>query len=145
MTDLGSAEQAFARRCAEVSRQLAGCVGYFVDRVALVAFPEEDSLEVTLREGPTKPDVLISLSNLYSVSISKPPTLSGCFVDEISLVHLPKMPGAWPDEATRRVGRFGGLPDLVWLRIGGPAEVGVTASIVTLYTATSADEGSEER
>lgn len=54
------------------------------------------------------------------------------------------MPQLWPDEAAGMVRRFGGLPELAWLRIVGPIEVDVVASIVTIYSAMSDDEASAD-
>jgi hypothetical protein len=87
---------------------------------------------------------VISLSNLRYVSVSKPPEISGCFIDAISLIHLPKTPHPWPEDAAGRVGRFDGLCELAWLRILGPAEVDVVASILTIYTAISDDAASTD-
>ncbi|MFE6845673.1 hypothetical protein [Streptomyces sp. NPDC057686] len=141
MTDTSEAEDAFKNRCAHGARTLARCVGYFVHRIAFDAFPDDDALEITLRDGPHEPDVLISLSGVRYVSVAKGADLHG-FVDDACLIHLPKMPHAWPDEAVGMVGRFGGLPELAWLRIVGPVEVDVVASVVTVYSATSDDEAS---
>ncbi|MFD7757622.1 hypothetical protein [Streptomyces sp. NPDC059757] len=102
-------------------------------------------MEITMRAGPTRPDVVISLSDLRYVAVSKPPEISGCFIDAISLTHLPVMPHPWPEEAAARVSRFNGLNELAWLRISGPAEVDVVASSVTVYTAKSDDEAEQIR
>ncbi|MHC3820601.1 hypothetical protein [Streptomyces sp. NBC_00342] len=144
MIDTTEADNAFKNQCANAARALAPCVGYFIHRIAFDAFPEADSLEITLREGPHKPDVVISLARVRYVSVANCADLHG-FVDEISLVHLPKMPRPWPDEATGLVVRFGELPELAWLRIVGPIEVDVVASIVTIYSAMSDDEASAEQ
>ncbi|MFF4563648.1 hypothetical protein [Streptomyces sp. NPDC001435] len=144
MTDPSESEGAFRNRCANTARTLAPLVGYFISRISFEAFNEDDSLEITLREGPSKPDVVISLSGLYYATVSKPPEISGCFVDEISLAHLPRTPHPWPEGAAGRVGRFDGLSELAWLQIIGPAEVDVIAAIVTVYTAMSDDEASAD-
>src|SRR3954447_20142084 len=91
------------------------CVGYSVSRISFNVFAEEDSLEIALREGPWKPDVVISLSNLYHLSVDKRPPLDGNFIDEISLIHLPALPNPWPADAPDRVRRFDGLCELAWL------------------------------
>ncbi|MEW2373472.1 hypothetical protein AB0940_29485 [Streptomyces sp. NPDC006656] len=142
MTDTADARDAFKNRCTDAARTLAPCVGYFISRISFDAFAEEDSLEITLREGPWKPDVVIALSNLRYISVDKPPELVGSFIDEISLIHLPKLPYSWPADAAGRVRRFDGLCELVWLRIVGPAEVDAVASTVTVYTAMSDDRAS---
>lgn len=142
MTDTTEAHDAFKNRCTNAARTLAECVGYTISRISFDAFAEEDSLEITLREGPWKQDVVISLSNLHHVSVDKPPQIAGSFIDEISLIHLPVLPHSWPADATDRVRRFDGLCELAWLRIVGPVEVEAAASIVTVYTAMSHDPAS---
>ncbi|GLY71562.1 hypothetical protein [Amycolatopsis taiwanensis] len=134
---------AFKNRCAAADHTLASCVGYFIEKIVFDAAGETDSLAIALRKGPQKPDVMISLSNLYFTSITKPPGgLHACFVDAISLTHLPQLPHPWPESAEGRVCRFDELPELVWLRIVGPAELDIIASIVTIYTAAADDDTS---
>jgi hypothetical protein len=102
---------------------------------------KENTLEVWLREGPWKPDVVISLANLCSV---RPwdPDFGWSFIDEISLTHLPKLPLPWPVEAVGRLERTEDLPELAWLRIMGPIEVDAVAAIVAIYQAPSEDDAS---
>ncbi|MER5446489.1 hypothetical protein ABT052_19630 [Streptomyces sp. NPDC002766] len=145
MTETDEEEGAFENRCENAASVLAPCIGYFVERVSFDAFAEEDFLEISLREGPRKADVRISLCNLHYVSVSKPPELSGSFVDSVSLVHLPRWPHPWPDDVAGRLRRFAGLPELAWLRLTGPTEVDVIASILTVYTAMSDDEATARR
>ncbi|MFB7256982.1 hypothetical protein [Streptomyces nojiriensis] len=142
MTDNAEARDAFKNRCSNAARTLASCVGYSISRISFEAFAEEDSLEITLREGPWKPDVVVSLSHLHHVSVDKPPQIAGSFIDEISLIHLPALPHSWPADAAGRIRRFDGLCELAWLRIVGPTELDAVASIVTVYTATSDDRAS---
>ncbi|WP_328743979.1 hypothetical protein OHT57_01510 [Streptomyces sp. NBC_00285] len=145
MTDTTEARDAFKNRCANAARTLVSCVGYSISRISFNVFAEEDSLEIALREGPCKPDVVISLSNLHHLSVDKCPPLDGNFIDEISLIHLPALPNPWPADAADRVRRFDGLCELAWLRIVGPAEVDAVASILTVYTAMSDDRASTVR
>ncbi|MET7355914.1 hypothetical protein [Streptomyces mirabilis] len=144
MTDRTAADDAFKNRCANAARTLAPLSGCFITRISFAAFAEDDSLEIILGKGPASPDVVIELSSLHYVSVSKPPEISGCFIDAISLIHLPKTPRPWPGDAAGRVRRFDGLPELAWLRVLGPADVDVMASIVTVYTAVSDDETSTD-
>ncbi|MER5625686.1 hypothetical protein ABT061_32075 [Streptosporangium sp. NPDC002544] len=102
-----------------------------------------DALEIGLRQGPEWPDITISLESLYHLSISKPPESSGCFVDEISVLHLPTSPRPWPDGFTV-VRRHRGLPELALLRLAGPMEIEVVASILTVFTAMSDDLAATE-
>ena len=126
------------------NRTLQSCVGYFIERVS----PNEgnadnkgNTLDVWLREGPWKPDVVISLANLYSVRPIAP-DVDGAFIDEIAITHLPKLPTPWSVDAVGRLERTKDLPALDWLRIIGPVEVDVLAAIVTVYQAPSEDEAS---
>ncbi|MGX9890923.1 hypothetical protein [Streptomyces sp. NPDC002276] len=144
MTERNRAEDAFRNRCANTARLLAPFANHFIARVSFEAQDDEESLEITLRDGPSKPEAIISLAGVRHVGLSKSPGLSGCFVDAISVIHLPRTPLPWPEEAAALVGRSGGPEELVWLRLGGPAEIDVIASIMTVYVAMSDDEASTD-
>ncbi|MEV7547331.1 hypothetical protein [Streptomyces sp. NPDC089915] len=144
MTDEYRAGSAFKNRCANAALTLESCTEYSIDRVSLAESSEnrkENVLDVWLREGPHKPDVLISLSNLYSVRPCEP-GLAPTFIDGISLIHLPALPSPWPAEAVGRLDRTEDLPELAWLRISGPLDIDALAAIVTVYQAQSDDAAS---
>ncbi|MES9558725.1 MULTISPECIES: hypothetical protein [unclassified Streptomyces] len=144
MADEHGATDAFKNRCTNAARTLESCISYFIERVSLDESNEDrkdNTLDVWLREGPRKPDVVVSLSNLYSVR-PREPGLGGSLIDGISLVHLPELPLPWPTEAVGRLDRSEGLPELVWLRIAGPIEIDAVAAIVTVYQAQSDDAAS---
>ncbi|MET9183128.1 hypothetical protein ABZX88_33705 [Kitasatospora aureofaciens] len=144
MVDEHRAPDAFKNRCTNAALTLESCISYFIDRISLNESNEDrkdNTLDVWLREGPWKPDVVISLSNLHSVRPWKPGQGSS-FIDGITLVHLPKLPLPWPAEAVGRLDRSEDLPELVWLRITGPIEVDAVAAIVTVYRAQSDDAAS---
>ncbi|MFB7619894.1 hypothetical protein [Kitasatospora sp. NPDC056181] len=139
MADEHGAADAFENRCTNAARTLESCISYFIERISLDESNEDrkgNTLDVWLREGPRKPDVVVSLSNLHSVRPWEP-GLGVSFIDGISLVHLPKLPLPWPAEAVGRLERSEGLPELVWLRIAGPIEVDAVAATVTVYQAQS--------
>ncbi|MEU4538987.1 hypothetical protein AB0G15_29460 [Streptosporangium sp. NPDC023825] len=127
----------FENVCRNAGMALASCEGYFVHRMSFDIVNGCDALEIGLRRGPEWPDVTISLESLYHLSISKPPESSSCFVDEISVLYLPKPPRPWPDGVVVR--RHRGLPELAVLRLVGPMEIKVVASILTVFTAMSDD------
>ncbi|MEV0912270.1 hypothetical protein [Streptomyces hokutonensis] len=144
MTGPNRAEGAFRNRCASAAKLLAPFVNHFIARVSFEAQDDEESLEITLRDGPERPEAIISLAGLRHVGLSKGPGISGYFVDAICVTHLPRTPLPWPEEAAALVRRFDGLEELVWLRLVGPAEIDVIASIVTVYVAMSDDEASTD-
>ncbi|MFJ3204788.1 hypothetical protein [Streptomyces sp. NPDC086989] len=144
MADEYRASDVFKNRCTNAALTLQSCTNYFIDRISLVESNEnrkDNVLDVWLREGPHKPDVVISLSNLHSV-LPWEPGLAPVFIDGISLIHLPALPSPWPAEAIGRLDRSDDLPELVWLRITGTLEVDTVASIVSVYQAQSDDAAS---
>ncbi|MFI5534166.1 hypothetical protein ACIA8O_37080 [Kitasatospora sp. NPDC051853] len=144
MVDEHGATDAFKNRCTNAARTLESCISYFIERISLDESnenPKDNALGVWLREGPHKPDVVVSLSNLHSVRPWEP-ELTPSFIDGISLIHLPTLPSPWPAEAVGRLDRSEDLPELVCLRIAGPLEVDAVASIVTVFQAQSDDAAS---
>ena len=117
-------------------------MGSFIDRITLNegnTNNEDNTLDIWLREGPWKPDVVISLANLHAVRPIEP-DVSGAFIDEIAITHLPTLPLPWPVDAVGRLARAKDVPALAWLRIIGPVEIDALAAIVTVYQAPSDDE-----
>lgn len=138
----------FKNRCFNANRALQSCVNYFIERITLTegnADNKQNALDVWLRaegqEGSSKPDIVISLANLYSVRPIEP-DVWGAFIDEIAITYLPKLPLPWPIDAVGRLERTEALPALAWLRIMGPVEVDALAAIVSIYQAPSDDEAS---
>ncbi|MGW0650121.1 hypothetical protein ACWD4T_15080 [Streptomyces umbrinus] len=142
MSDAAEAENAVRNRCLRAARMLAPCVSYFVERASFGAVDGGDCVDIFLREGPHKPDVVISLTYLHHVETGDSIAVQGSFIDEILVEYLPQLPHPWPDDAIGLIDRSFDLPELVRLRIAGPSEVDVVASCLTIYTAMSDDEAS---
>ncbi|MFE1801807.1 hypothetical protein ACFW9L_37370 [Streptomyces sp. NPDC059517] len=142
MSDAVQAEDAVKNHCLRAARMLAPCVSYFVERISFGAVDGGDCVDVFLREGPYKPDVVISLTYLHHVETGDSIAVQGSFIDEILVDHLPRLPHPWPDDAIGLIDRSSDLPELVRLRITGPSEVDVVASCLTIYTAMSDGESS---
>lgn len=86
MVDEYEAPGAFENRCTNAALTLESCINYSIDRISLDESNEDrkdNTLDVWLREGPWKPDVVISLSNLHSVR-PREPGLGTSFIDGIS-------------------------------------------------------------
>ncbi|GAA2086726.1 hypothetical protein [Actinomadura alba] len=128
----------FENVCRNAAKILASCEGYFIDRISFDIVDGHDALEIGLRQGPEWPDVTISLSGVHHLSIGKPPESSGCFVDEVSVIHAPASPHPWP-EGLVSVRRHDGLPELAWIRLIGPMDIEAVASTLTVFTAMSDD------
>lgn len=123
----------FQRACAEASQVLSAAEGYFVEHISLGVDGDVDRLNISLRYGPPKPDILVSFTRLYHTRVTKPPEASGSFADALEVVYLPRTEAGWPADAERLVTRHPGLPELVWFRLIGPTELDVIASTVTLF------------
>ncbi|PJN22961.1 hypothetical protein [Kitasatospora sp. CB02891] len=147
MTDQHARIDAHRNRCTNAALALRSCLDHFIERVALDESHEDGkatTLDVWLREGPSTPDVVISLAGLRSVRPWQPAPAPSC-INGISLTHLPELPLPWPAEAVGRLDRTEDLPALVRLRIVGPLEIDAVASIVTVYRAPSDDAASALR
>ncbi|NNN37983.1 hypothetical protein HLK59_48320 [Streptomyces sp. S3(2020)] len=142
MNDAVEAEDAVRNRCLRAARLLAPCESYFVERVSFGTVDDGECVDVFLREGPQKPDIVISLAGLHHIKTGDSAAVPSSFIDEILLDYLPRLPHPWPDDATGLIDRSADLPELVRLRITGPSEVDVVASCLTVYTAMSDDEAS---
>ena len=114
---------------------LAESVGSFVDGVSFQMMGDQDLFCLTLRSGPGKPDVMITLVGLYRFSVGKPPDANGSFVDEAKVSLLPRAPAFWPDHAEGLVRRHEHLPDLFWFRLIGPTMVDVVAANLSVSIA----------
>jgi hypothetical protein len=130
------------------NRAVQSCVNYFIERITLTGGNtdnKQNALDVWLRaegqEGASKPAIVVSLANLYSVRPIEP-DVWGAFIDEIAITYLPRLPSPWSVDAVARLERSEALPALAWLRIVGPVEVDALAAIVTVYQAPSDDEAS---
>jgi hypothetical protein len=70
VTGRSGTDGAFRNRCASAGRLLAPFVGHFVVRVSFEALGEEESLEITLRDGPAKPEAIVSITGIRHVGLS---------------------------------------------------------------------------
>lgn len=123
----------FGRHCARAARTLAGFEGHFLHRIGYGVQGDGDTLEITLVDGPEKPEAVVELGGVLTFELTKPDELSGTFADDITVRHLGPHPAPWPPEAVEH--RLGGAQELVQLRLHGPARVHVIARRLTVYVA----------
>ena len=105
--------------------------GSFIDRLSYAAGGTRDCLDIWLTQTQGLGEVVLSLEQVRYFTMEKPAELEQSFVDDFQIFLLPQS-GDWPDGAEQRVQRFPGLPELVWIRMIGPAEVDVISSILTV-------------
>jgi hypothetical protein len=118
--------------CKNFQELFASCEGSYVDAVAFSAVGERDYLDFKLIQTQKWEVVTVLLEDVRYFKISKGDDLVSVFVDEISVSYLPKIDQPWPDGAEGLVTRFGGLPELYWVRVVGPATISAVAAIMTV-------------
>jgi hypothetical protein len=117
-----------AKALSELAPQL---IGGFIDRISYTAVGTRDYLDIWLVRGPDLGDVVLSFEVVRYLSIDKSDELEQSFVDEIQVSVLPET-GDWPDGAERLVRRFSGLPELLWVKLVGPAQVELVCQVSTV-------------
>ncbi|WP_405895234.1 hypothetical protein OG272_29460 [Streptomyces sp. NBC_00104] len=127
--------------CENAQRVLGVYSGEFIERVSHLA-GKESWCQISLRKGNGKEEVLVTLEQIRYLAISDPLELDGFVtVEDVSVTYLPTGGEAWPETARRFVHGFPGLPALVWIRITGPVELDVVASIITVSAAVDLAAG----
>ncbi|MFB9681086.1 hypothetical protein [Streptosporangium vulgare] len=118
--------------CENFQKIFASCEGSYIDAVTFSAIGERDYLDFKLIQTQKWGVVTVLLEDVRYFKISKGDDLVSVFVDEVSVLCLPKTSQSWPDGAEGLVTRFDGLPELYWVRIIGPATISAVAAIMTV-------------
>ncbi len=108
------------------------CQGCFIEQIILQADYDHDELSISFFPAPGLGKINIFLRRVRYFSIEKPPELNGSFVDDIRATHLPTGDEPWPAGAEKMVGRFSGLPDLIWLEVIGPTGIEVICEAMSV-------------
>lgn len=109
----------FARSIAALAQITTELVGSFLDRIVFAADGRRDCMDVWLTQAGSIGDIGLSFERTRYLSISNSHNLDQLFVDEID-ISLLSQDGTWPARAEQTVRRFDGLPELVWIELGGP-------------------------
>ncbi|MEU7749688.1 hypothetical protein ACIBO2_08760 [Nonomuraea sp. NPDC050022] len=108
------------------------CEGYVVDRLSLAQVDDVDALEIGLRWGPEKPDIMLAFRDLYFFSIGRTPGPGAGPLDQVMATVLGPENAPWPDGISLDLVRSTSLPPLLWLRVEGPVQFDVIAAIATV-------------
>lgn len=121
--------------CERVEEVLAEYRGSFLERFMHHA-AGEDLCEILLVKSSGRGEVTVFLEGIRHLSVGNSVSVEGgALVDDIRVVHLSSDGAEWPPGVEKFVRPFPGLPELVWIRIIGPVEVNVIASLIGLSVA----------
>lgn len=112
----------------------AAAEGYLVERLMHAATEQGDVLDIGLRWGPDKPDIVLSFENVHHVEISRVPDAPLGPLEEVTCTVLEPSNAPWPEGLNPNVQRSVDLPHLLWFRGKGLLQISVLAPIATAYT-----------
>jgi hypothetical protein len=127
------------RECTRISRMLEQCEGSFLAEISYFARDGDEAVAIKLAQVPRLESMEIKMGSIRYLNIDKPPGIDGLFVDQVELLHLPRLPLSWPGEAEGLVRRFKELPELAWFRLVGPAEIQVIGERLTSFSLGAAE------
>ncbi|GAA4640775.1 hypothetical protein GCM10023196_107560 [Actinoallomurus vinaceus] len=109
------------------------CEGYLVERLIMSRIGDSDVVDISLRWGPDKPDVMLSFEDVYYFEVGGGPGRGTEPLYELTATVLEPSSEPWPDGINLDIVRSASLPALLWFRAGGPAQLTVLAAIATAY------------
>jgi hypothetical protein len=121
----------FQQVCERAGELLAACEGYFLDRLTYFITGVDDAIQITLIYSPEKPSVIVELTGTRYLAVDKPPEAEGSFFDELTVTHVSASATEWPPGFPMGP-RHRGLPDLVRVRLVGPATIDVVAQTLNV-------------
>ncbi|NAS21824.1 hypothetical protein GT755_09025 [Herbidospora sp. NEAU-GS84] len=110
-------------------RTLESCRGYFVESMNLHLMEDSDALDVNLRAQPGKPDVAISVREIYGFQVDRMPDTVP-LVDSIAARWVRPWAEEWPTELGKPP--IGGHRRMLWIEVGGPIRMRIVAAVVTV-------------
>jgi hypothetical protein len=111
---------------------IMSCQGYGLESLSLSIIGAADALEIGLRWGPAKPDVTLSIRNIYYLAMHRLPGGDIPFFDLEATTLAPDEP--WPEDLPNPIVTADALPPLLWIRGQGPANFAVVAAVVTVLS-----------
>ncbi|MFB6833392.1 hypothetical protein [Streptomyces hydrogenans] len=115
------------RICQAIER----CEGYSIDSLLISVLNEEDALEMSLRWGPEKPDVTISLRGVIYFEMGRDAYVAAGPLCELRASVIEPGDGRWPDDINLDRVRDGKVR-LIWIRASGPVQLNIIADTVVV-------------
>ncbi|MFE4457197.1 hypothetical protein ACFROC_07555 [Nocardia tengchongensis] len=109
------------------------CDGYLIDRLAMSRVEETDALDIGLRWGPAKPDIVLSFQDAYYVEIGRLPGPGGEPLDNVTATVLAPSDEPWPAPLRIDTVRSAGMPPLLWFHAEGPVQLNIVSAIATAF------------
>jgi hypothetical protein len=118
-----------------VRSALQSAQGYTIQHLGLSIIEERDALDIHLAWGPPKPDITLSVQDIYHLGIGRTPRESVPFLDTIEVVELMPSDDPWPAELlpAMNIVRTSNVPPLLWVRTDGPVRLSIVAAVMTIH------------
>jgi hypothetical protein len=112
---------------------ILACQGYGLAAVTLTVMGGTvDDLRISLRWGPSRPDLTLLMENVHYFAMQRLPRDDIPFFDlDAVVLHAGQ---AWPDRLPNEIATADGLPALLWTRGNGPATFDAVAATVTVLS-----------
>ncbi len=120
------------RACAAI----LGYQGYGLAELSVSVIDAVDSVNIGLRYGPPRPDVVISAQSVHYFSIHRMPGDDIPFFDINAVILEPGQP--WPPQLPPSITASPSFPPLLWVHGDGPATFDLVAAIVTVLAEVGA-------
>ncbi|MFB6783455.1 hypothetical protein ACFCX0_40590 [Streptomyces sp. NPDC056352] len=118
-------------RLEQICQAIEDCEGYSIDALSMAVLNEEDALEISLRWGPEKRDVSISLRGVVYFEIGRDAYASAGPLCELRASVIGPGGDSWPEGVNfDRVRQWDDR--LIWLRASGPVQLNVLANTVVV-------------
>ncbi|MFE7527654.1 hypothetical protein ACFU7Y_18335 [Kitasatospora sp. NPDC057542] len=114
-------------RLEQICQAIEDCEGYSIDALSMAVLNEEDALEISLRRGPEKRDLSISLKGVVYFEIGRDSHASAGPLCELRASVIGPGGDSWPEGINfDRVRQWDAR--LIWLRASGPVQLNVLAN-----------------
>ncbi|TQE33746.1 hypothetical protein [Streptomyces ipomoeae] len=112
----------------KVCRVIESCEGYSIGALSMAVVDDGDMLDISLRWGPEKPDMTISLREVTYFEMGRDAGVPAGPLCELQASVLLPTGAAWPEGLHfDRVRKWIDRP-LIWIRAAGPVQLSVLAS-----------------
>ncbi|MWA02746.1 hypothetical protein F8568_020680 [Actinomadura sp. LD22] len=109
------------------------CEGYGIERLSVSQTEESCTVDLLLRWGPGKPDVVLSFTDVYYLEVGRPPGSGAIPLMELAATVLEPGDDPWPAGLSIDLVRSSSLPPLLWFRAGGIIQMNIVSAIATAY------------
>ncbi|WP_147143979.1 hypothetical protein [Stackebrandtia albiflava] len=124
----------FAASCARADVVARRCVGAVVDRLDVSGAAGSGVVDLHLAQVADAGGVVFRFESVRVLSVSDLALVGEAFVDEMSVMHLPKT-GAWPPGTGSIIDLHDEMGEQAWVRLHGPLVLALVCGAITVDAA----------